>query len=153
MIVDKIENAQFYYGLGERYKKAFEYLKNTDMASLENGKYEIEGDDIYVSVQDYNTKSETEGKFEAHKIYADIQFLIKGEEKLGWGNIENFKANTFYDEKNDIVFLDSLNDKNCFVHAQENYFIIFTPDDAHMPCIAEDKPAYVKKAVVKIKTV
>lgn len=148
MIIDKIENAELYYGLGERLKKAFEFLKNNDLSNYENGKYEIEEDDIFVSVQDYQTKPISEGKFEAHKKYIDIQFIIKGEEKLGFGNIHNFKPESFYDEKNDIVFLNGEGD---FVTALENYFLIFTPQDAHMPCIAIENPAYVKKAVVKVK--
>lgn len=153
MIIDKLENAEFYYDLGsiesgERFKKAFEFLKNNDLSDYENGKYEIEGDEIFVSVQDYQTKPESEGKFEAHKKYTDIQFIIKGREKLGFGPIENFTPATFYDEKNDILFLDGEGD---FVEATENNFLIFTPDDAHMPCIAINEPSYVKKAVVKVK--
>lgn len=151
MIIDKLENAQFYYGLGEKFKKGFEYLKNTDLKNFENGKYEIDGDEIFVSVQDYRTKHENEGKFEAHKKYADIQFIIEGEEKLGYENIKNCKAVTIYDKKNDIEFLENLNDKNRFVYAEENCFVIFAPQDAHMPCIAVKKPSYVKKAVVKIR--
>lgn len=152
MIVDKIENADSYSDLGANFQKAFEYLKNSDLINLENGKYEIDGENIFVSIQDYNTKPESEGKFEAHKVYTDIQFIIKGEEKLGWADIKNCKATTFYDDKNDIVFLDCQNGAGDFVHAKKNYFVIFTPDDAHMPCIAESEPSYVKKAVVKIKT-
>ena len=37
-------------------------------------------------------------------------------------------------------------------YAKEGDFLVFMPQDAHMPCIAiDDKPSYVKKAVVKIK--
>lgn len=148
MIKDKLENAQKYNHLGEKFIKAFEFLKNTDLKNLENGKYEIEGDKIFVSVQDYHTKPLCEGKFEAHEKYTDIQFIIAGEEQLGYGDIKNFKPVTFYDDKNDIVFLEGEGD---FAKAQVNDFLIFTPQDAHMPCIATDKPAYVKKAVVKVK--
>ena len=81
MIKDTLKNSEFYYGLGERFQKAFEYLKTTNLSEKENGKYEIDGENIYVSVQDYNTKPEEEGKFEAHKKYADIQFIVKGQEK------------------------------------------------------------------------
>ena len=151
MIIDKLENAEFYYGLGEKYKKAFEFLKITDMKNIENGKYEIEGNDIFVSVQDYQTKSENESDFEAHKKYTDIQFIITGEEKLGYGNIKNFSPITQFNEEKDIVFLRNNETKNEFVIAKENYFLIFAPQDAHMPCISIDESTYVKKAVVKIK--
>ena len=151
MIIDKIENAKNYYGLGEKFQKAFEYLKSNDLENMENGKYEILGDEIFVSVQDYQTKQESEGKFEAHKKYADIQFIVTGEEKLGYQNIENCKPTSFYDETNDIVFLDNQEKQNNFIFANKNNFLIFFPQDAHMPCISQDKPTYVKKAVVKIK--
>ena len=151
MIVDKIENAHLYYGIGENFKKGFEYLKNTDLINLKNGKYEIDGEKIFVSVQDYITKPEPQGKYEAHKKYADIQFIIKGEEKLGWDNISDFSPNTCYDEENDIVFLDKQNSSNQFIQASKDYFVVFFPEDVHMPCITFEKPSYVKKAVVKIQ--
>ncbi len=148
MIADIIENAQDYYKLGENFQKGFEFLKNTDLKKLENGKYEIEGDNVFVSVQDYQTKPESEGKFEAHKKYADIQFIISGEEKIGYTNIRNCTPTTFYDDTNDIVFLEGKGD---FITAHENSFLIFMPQDAHMPCISIDDSKYVKKAVVKVK--
>ena len=148
MIKDNLKNAQFYYGLGEKFKKAFEYLKSNDLLKLDNGKYEIDGENIFVSVQDYNTKPESEGKFEAHKKYADIQFIITGEEKIGFTNVKNCTPTTFYDDTNDIIFLEGKGD---FIKAVENTFLIFLPQDAHMPCISIDNSKYVKKAVVKVK--
>ncbi len=148
MITDTIQNAENYYKLGENFQKGFEFLKNTDLKNLENGKYQIDGENVFVSVQDYTTKPESEGKFEAHKKYADIQFIIKGEEKIGYTNIQNCTPSTFYDDTNDIVFLESSGD---FITARENTFLIFLPQDAHMPCILTDSPRYVKKAVVKVK--
>lgn len=148
MITDNIENAYKYYGLGDNFKKGFEFLQNTDLLNLKNGKYEIDSDNIFVSVQDYQTKPESEGKFEAHQKYADIQYIIKGREKLGVTDIENCKPITFYDEKNDIIFLEG---KGEFFTADENTFLIFMPQDAHMPCISIDNSEYVKKAVVKVK--
>ena len=148
MIKDNIKNAKEYYYLGQRFQKGFEYLENTDILNLENGKYEIEGDDIFVSVQDYQTKPLNEGKFEAHRKYADIQFLAKGNEKMGFGDIENFKPNTFYDDAKDIIFLEGRGD---FIEVKSGDFVIFMPQDAHMPCIENNDSVYVKKAVVKVK--
>ena len=145
---DNIKNAKNYYYLGERFQKGFEYLLNTDLNNLSNGKYEIDGENIFVSVQDYTSKLPEEGKFEAHKKYADIQYIIKGEEKIGFGNIKNFKPSTFYDEKNDIIFLEGHGD---FVKLSKGKFAVFMPQDAHMPCICTGTPEYVKKAVVKVK--
>lgn len=148
MIIDKIENAHLYYCLGENFEKGFKFLQENDLSNYENGKYEIDGENLFVSIQDYESKLESEGKFEAHKKYADIQFIIKGEEKLGFTNLENCTASTLYDKEKDIVFLNGTGN---FAKAKENYFLIFMPQDAHMPCIAIDKPCFVKKAVVKVR--
>lgn len=148
MIKDNIENSQTYYGLCEKIKKGFEFLKNNNLENFENGKYEIDGENIFVSVQDYNTKPQSEGKFEAHRQYADIQFIIKGEEKLGFTNVRDCKPLTNYDSQNDIVFLEGNGD---FTTAKQGDFLIFYPQDAHMPCISINNPKYVKKAVVKVK--
>lgn len=151
MIIDKLENAQKYYVLGESFKKAFEFLKNTNIVELENGKHELDGENLFVSVQDYMTKALDDCRFEAHKKYIDIQYIAKGFEKLGYANIDECTPTTTYDENADITFLDCQNDKHSFVNADEGYFVIFMPQDAHMPCVSVDGATFVKKAVVKIK--
>lgn len=148
MIIDKLKNSDTYYALGERFKTAFEYLKNTDINKLENGKYEIDGENIFVSVQDYETKPIENGRWEAHRKYADIQFLAEGSEQLGYTDTESLEPETEYDSDNDIIFLKG---SGQFAKAQAGDFLVFFPNDAHMPCISTEKPAYVKKAVVKIK--
>lgn len=151
MIKDNIKNSAKYYNLSERIKIGLKYLKNTDFNNVENGKYEISGDEIYVMIQDYDSKPIEQGRFEAHKKYIDIQYVIEGQEQIGAGNIEKFLAITEYDEDKDIVFLTQKTNANPeFIELQENEFAIFTPEDAHMPCIAVNEPSYVRKAVVKV---
>lgn len=148
MIIDKIQNAYLYYGINDRIKKALEYIKNTDLSTLRNGKYEIDEENIFIIIQDYQSKPLPDGKWEAHKKYTDIQYIIKGKEQLGYLNINEFSPNTDYDKEKDLIFGEG---NGSFLQAQEDYFLIFTPEDAHMPGIYINKPEYVKKAVVKIK--
>ena len=148
MIQDNIKNASSYYYLGERFEKGFEYLQRTDILELKNGRYEIDGTDVFVNIQDYQTKSLEDGRFEAHKKYADIQYIVKGSENMGYGLMKDFKPVTFYDETNDIMFLEGSGE---FIQANSGDFIIFMPQEAHMPCISVQESSYVKKAVVKVK--
>ncbi len=147
MIADNIKNASFYYNLEKNYKEAFEFLKNSDLINIPDGKYTIKNDEVYAIIQTYTTKPETEGRLEAHKKYTDIQYIISGEEKLGYSNINNFIPTTEYDEEKDIIFGKG---NASFIKAQDGDFLIFNPQDAHMPCICIDNPSFVKKAVVKI---
>ena len=149
MKTDYIKNAKNYYNLGERFQKGFEYLQKVDLLNLQNGKYEIDGKNLFVSIQDYTSKPFSEGKFEAHKKYADIQYIIKGKEKLGYTTFDVLTPVSDFDTENDIVFFQEKEPIE-FVHAKEGDFVIFMPQDAHMPCIADNVPEYVKKAVVKV---
>lgn len=139
------------YNTSEYVELGLEYLKNTNFSNLENGKYTILEDKVFAIVQDYNSKQKSEGKFEAHRKYIDIQFIVKGEEQIGVGKLDDFEESTKYDEEKDIVFLNpKATAKINFVKLKEKEFAIFYPNDAHMPSIAINLPSYVKKIVVKV---
>ena len=82
MILDQAKNLDFYKSLGVegRYAKAIEWLKANDLAALENGKYEIDGKNVYANVMTYTTLPWEEAKYEAHENYTDIQYVIDGTE-------------------------------------------------------------------------
>ena len=149
---DNIKNANLYYDFSKFIEVGLKYLENTDFSTVESGRYEILSDNVYALVQDYSSKLKSEGKFEAHKKYIDIQYVIKGEELMGVADVADFTYADDYSEAKDIVFLTPK--ENCnqnFVKVNENEFVIFTPNDAHMPSIAVEEPAYVKKVVVKVQ--
>jgi YhcH/YjgK/YiaL family protein len=151
VIKDNIKNAQNYYNISKRIEIGLKYLIDTDFTILKNAKYEIAGDEIFAIVQDYFSKPVTEGFFEAHKKYIDIQYIIKGEEDIGVSKIENFSEITDYDENKDIVFLKPNNHiKLEFINLKEKEFMILNPVDAHKPSISKKISSYVKKVVVKV---
>lgn len=151
MIKDNIKNAENYKDLSERIKVGLKFISETDLSALENGRYEILGDEVYAVVQDYSAKPLLEGKFEAHEKYTDIQFIVKGQEKIGVGNVKDFLPATNYNAEKDIVFLKPKENENfSLIEIKENEFAIFTPDDAHMPSIEVTNRNYVKKTVVKV---
>lgn len=148
MIIDKLSNAHLYSGLGERINKAFAYLKETDFSKMELGRYDIDGDNIFALVNLYNTKDESEGKLEAHKIYIDVQFVAKGSELMGYAPLENQKIIDKYSELNDITFFSGV---KSFTQVDEGMFAIFFPTDVHLPGIKVKERSYVKKVVIKVK--
>lgn len=145
MIKDNISNAEIYYNLGEKFKLGFEWIKNNDMQNIPDGRYDI-SDGIYANVQTYSTK--TEALFEAHKKYADIQYMIRGREKCGVSNYENTQPEIEYDTQKDIEFLKT--NKAEYLTLEEKEFFIFYPQDAHKPSLHAEKQQNVKKVVVKI---
>lgn len=159
MIKDNIKNAKNHYCLSSRVELGLEYLANTDFSAVENGRYPIANDEVFAIVQDYYSKPLSEGKFEAHKKYIDIQYVVEGEELIGVGKVKDFSEVTKYDSEKDIVFLEQ---KSCesidFIDLKSNEFAVLMPEDAHMPSINKSASAsldkkissYVKKVVVKV---
>jgi YhcH/YjgK/YiaL family protein len=148
MIIDKIENSHLYNGLGKRIEKAFEYITQTDLKELQSGKYEIDGDNIFALINEYQTKAVSEGRLEAHRKYIDIQYVIEGEELMGYSTLGNQQILEPYKEENDIIFY--IGEKS-FTKVSKGMFAIFFPTDVHMPGIRAEKESSVKKLVIKAK--
>jgi YhcH/YjgK/YiaL family protein len=146
LIIDKLSNAKWYDGLHPRLKKGLHYLSETNLNVLAAGTYEIEEDKVFVIIQEYESKLVEQCRWESHYQYTDIQYVIKGEEKMGYTNIENTHVVEAYEDK-DLMFLEGNGD---LILVKEGSFAIFTPQDAHMPCICSNQPQYIKKAVVKV---
>ena len=147
MVIDKLSNAEQYYGLSDRIEKALKYLVNADLENIEIGKHEIQGKDIFVVVSEYETKNVEQGKWEAHRKYIDIQYVVSGEEKIGYGNINEMKIIDEYNEEKDVLFLEGKGD---LLLVNKGTFALFAPQDVHMPGIQLNNGQHVKKIVVKI---
>ncbi len=145
MIIDNLENAEKYTILNPDFKLVFDFIKNNDLKNLECGRHDLRGNEVFFNLQEYETKPLQ--KLEAHKKYIDIQVVIKGEEYMGWTNINNTSVAEQYNDEKDVMFLNGDVDK---IKADNKTFLIFYPEDAHMPALCIGSPKYVKKAIFKI---
>ena len=83
MILDSLNNTEKIECLHPLFKQAFDYLKSTDFSKVEDGKYELEGSRLYVSVVSIFGKEKKDAAIETHKKYIDIQMPLLGVEKIG----------------------------------------------------------------------
>jgi YhcH/YjgK/YiaL family protein len=149
MIFDTIENRKLYTSISQRINDALDYLSVTDFSTLEPGRFEIDNDNLFALVQEYDSIPEEQGKWECHRRYIDIQFVVKGIEMMGFRSINGMKTITEYNPEKDIAFLSG--DGN-YVRVAKDSFCIFFPEDAHKPKLAPDNmTGKVKKVVIKIK--
>lgn len=149
--INKTELAIQFFKNRELWEKAFNFLKTSDLKKIKTGKYELEGNDMYVIVDEYITKNEENSDFEAHRRYIDIQYIIEGEEKIGISKLENTKEITAYDNFKDIIFLTAK--QNDYRIASHERFFVFFPEDAHRPCVKTSDNIRIRKVVVKIRIV
>lgn len=152
MIFDLADNLDFYKGLGigDRYAKAVDFLKQADLKSLAPGKYEIDGKDVFANVMEYTTISWEEAAYEAHRDYTDIQYMIEGAEMMTYAPVDELTASGPYDEEKDVIKFDNSN-PGVRVTVSAGQYMIFMPWDGHKPKAAAGVPGYIKKVVVKIK--
>lgn len=111
-------------------------------------KYVIDGERIYVSIQEYETKSYGDCRFETHKRYADIQCILQGREQIWVTEQPLLTPDTEYDPKADIRFWKAGKASLLDLHAGE--LVILLPGEAHKPCVRSGDVGKVKKAVFKI---
>jgi YhcH/YjgK/YiaL family protein len=148
MIYDQLHNAKLYYGINPRLDTALDFLLNTDFSQIEPGRYELDGEDIYYLIQEYQSKQPEAAKWESHKRYIDIQYIVSGTEQMGYAPIHEME-----------LVQDALEVKDCLYYAGEGSmilakagtFAVFFPEDAHRPGVMVGAPEPDKKVVVKIK--
>jgi len=133
----------------QRWEKAFQFLASTDLKNMEVGKYELEGENLFAKVDIYTTKNEEDTRYEAHRKYADIQYLITGKEYIGVMPLSKMeKILVPFSKEKDIAFYSSSLDN--YRLADSTNFFIFFPGDAHRPCVKVNNNEEIKKVVLKV---
>lgn len=149
MIADSIKNHSL-YPLGPAWKAAFEFLQ-TLTPETETGKRVIQGDRLFAGVDCYETKSRTAAKLETHRKYMDIQVLLSGEEVIEIFPKQGLTVSTPYNPEKDAEFYQAPADAPAKITLRPGQFLVFFPDDAHMPCLMTgNSPEPVKKVVIKV---
>ncbi len=147
MVIDHLSNLDRYCSLHAGVATAAAFLRRPDLGSLAAGRYDLDGDRVYALVSDYTTSPATERRWEAHRRYIDLQFLVSGCERIGYAPVSRMLPEP-YDDKKDILRLSG--DGECLT-LTPGCFMLLWPEDAHMPGVAAADPGPVKKVVVKIR--
>ena len=150
MICSTLDQLHWYKTISANFAKAIDFVLSTDLNSLDPGRYEIDGDRVFVIINEYATKPAEECDPEAHQVYADIQIMIAGSEKFGYVPLTGQPASVAYDAEKDVAFFSFPEGEINYLKLGPGQFIIFFPTDIHQPEVFVDQPAVVKKAVVKI---
>jgi YhcH/YjgK/YiaL family protein len=149
MIIDSLSSSARYTSLHPLFAKAFEYINSIDLTTLEDGKFDIDGDNIRGIMASKNgvTTAESIAKFECHNKHIDIQVCIKGNETIGWKpRPACVSQRGEYNTEKDVLFYDDAPDT--YFGLSDMQFAIFYPEDVHAPMIGEGQ---IKKLVLKIK--
>jgi YhcH/YjgK/YiaL family protein len=148
MIVDTLNNIEFYKEIDIDFYKGLVFIKNAS-PDIELGEYPI-SDRAKAIVMEYETKLKNDFGYEAHKNVIDIQYCIINTERIPWSNVQRLTPNTEYNIEKDFTFFDMIEPQGEVITG-DDVFAIFYPQDAHAPVYSAGEPCKIKKIVIKVK--
>ncbi len=147
MIIDSLKNSDRYAVLSPAMSQAFDFIRRSDLAALADGKYEICGNDVFLTVGSHDLREPDDAPLEVHDKYIDIQIVLSGRETFGWAARPALvAARGEFDTQKDIQFFDDTPSLRFTLEAGE--FAVFFPSDAHAPLIGSGR---VRKCIIKVK--
>ncbi|GAB4369760.1 MAG: YhcH/YjgK/YiaL family protein [Spirochaetales bacterium] len=151
MIYDSFNNLNRYYGLIPDLNKTLKYLATEKdvIKALPEGKHPIDGDRVIIQVMTYDTKDLAQARFEAHRKYIDIQFVLDGKEACYARSLEGLEAAEPFNDEKDVGFFRG--EGGAFLPLEPGVFTVFFPWDAHKPSCDWEGKHKVRKVVVKVK--
>ena len=131
----------------EQFAALFAFMKQCAIDTLPVGRYEIDGDRLFLTIMEGPLKERTNAPLEAHDAYYDLQIPLSQAEEYGIGLREQcVSPRGEFDAERDIIFYDDAPTR--YVTLQVGEAIIFAPEMAHAPMIGEGT---IRKAVFKIR--
>lgn len=141
--------------LAPKLKEILIYLRENNLRDRELGRIELEGESLFINIEENDMAPREERRPEAHRRYLDIQLVLDGEESIGVAvdsrdeNIEGVLEE--YSEERDIIFYSNVKREN-MIDLFPGDFAIFFPEDIHRPrCMVGEAIGRAKKAIVKMK--
>jgi biofilm protein TabA len=150
MIVVELDHAEEQLPMTQAFRKAVDFLRRPDLAALPDGRMDIDGDRVYALPQRYETAIQDPPRFEYHRRYIDIQYVVRGAEVIGWAPADRMQVSEDYDAAKDIAFGTVPAGETTQVRLHAGQLAVLYPSDGHAPRLAAGAPSPVIKIVVKV---
>jgi len=114
------------------------------------GRYEVEGEQLFVLIQDVDSRTFEESRPEAHAKFADVQIPLSASERYGFSFPQPGLACTEDRlEANDVAFYERPA-REFFMDIDPGSYVVFLPGELHRPCLTITEKTKIRKAVIKI---
>lgn len=133
------------------WDEAFTFLKTKDLAQLKPGIYVIDSGNVIATVSQGPTKKMEEVKWEAHRNFNDLQYIIKGKALMGVAPSADIRGVVAIPYTNSTDNMNFNNDGGDYFDADPSTFFIFSPQEMHRPAIKVPGNDVVKKIVIKVR--
>jgi biofilm protein TabA len=150
MLVSDLDHIDHQIASTPGLQKAFTFLRSSIIQSLPDGRVELDRDRVFALVQRYETMITDAPKFECHRKYIDVQFIVSGEEIIGWAPLTQLTITEVYDADKDVCLGTVATDKWTRVNLLAGQLAVLWPEDGHAPKLAGRASSSVMKIVVKV---
>lgn len=147
MLIDRFDRINEYFDRIPNLENAVAFIQED--REWKPGRYEFSGG--YLLYQEQETKPISDGTYENHRCYVDIQVLLEGEGwHTLWNRVEEMESAVPYDPVKDA---ERFNGQGALIGIEPGMFVCFFPTDAHKPdrCAAGTEPKPYKKYVIKLE--
>lgn len=147
MIIADLTACHRYYNLHPRMREMLEYIVQHDFSQQEAGRILLDGDDLFINLDEVELKTKEQQRLEFHKNYIDIQVPLLQAETMGWTALSDLTTpDIAYNPERDCGFYTQAAKE--YFCVKPGQFTIFFPEDTHAPIIGNGKQ---RKLVGKIR--
>jgi len=147
-------------GQQKQFEAAFAYLDdalhpgsaaNSRLLQLAEGKSErVElAAGAFALEQVYQTKARSDGFFESHRAFIDVQVVVAGEEFIEVVDVAGLSVKEDKTPGKDVIIYH-MADRASLLRLKAGDAAVLYPVDGHMPSISTETPSTVRKIVVKV---
>ena len=133
------------------WDEAFTFLKTKDLAQLKPGMYVIDSGNVIATVSEGPAKNIDDIKWEAHRNFNDLQYIIKGKVRMGVAPSADIRAAQIVPYTNSTDNMNFTNEGGEYFDADSGTFFIFSPQEMHRPAIKVPGNNVIKKIVIKVR--
>lgn len=153
MILDTLENLSLYVCLHpglEQFEKAF---RQYTPSYYPLGKQELDEENAFLILKEYETSSPNGALLEAHNQYWDIMYMLEGEEIVYVKPRNRIRHIVKEYNEQDEALLATLDEDCTPVLLTSGQFLILLPGDAHCPERENRTKTKVKKIIGKLRCI
>ncbi|AKS69508.1 beta-D-galactosidase [Staphylococcus schleiferi] len=147
MIIAERDDFKRYVGLNTHFQKVDDFINQTNLTQLEEGRIEIDGDRVFANCMTYIADGIPGKQFENHRKYIDIHLVINNLEKIAVTEPKHAKSISKYDEENDYELFVS--DTYQTIELTSSNLLVTFEEDLHQPKLSKNNQL-VKKLVIKV---
>lgn len=120
----------------------------TALQAREDGRWEPEGASWFCNIGPSSTHPREQRHTEYHHLWADIQVVLEGEERI-WAGMLNTGQPSDEQRKPDLYITPQAPD-SVAITLKSGDFVVFLPEEPHQALCTVNAPSVVRKAVFKV---